>query len=55
MISLKCETECCFPYLGYKDSVDLGVVLEVLQDLHPLSLGGGSIYIGPVEPQDKQF
>jgi len=34
-------------YLGYEDGVDLGVVLEVLEDLEPFSLGCGAVQVGP--------
>ena len=41
------EIEAVVGDLGHEDCVDLGVVLEVLQDLQPLALGGGAVQVGP--------
>lgn len=50
-LSCWCQHHACHTDLGYEDGVDFGVVLEVLQNLHPFSLGGGSIDVGSGEGQ----
>lgn len=41
----------CHTDLGYEDGVDFGVMLEILENLHPFSLGRRTIDIGSREEQ----
>lgn len=41
----------CHTNLGYEDGINFGVVLEILKNLHPFSLGCRPIDIGSKEEQ----